>query len=112
MEVRVGLKRLRTKVQRLHREYEAMLVISNRLTIGDRGNLDRQKENITHATKSGLQRMIRGLQEAIKEYRTHFGFKAPSLELFQILDRVEMAAKNGKLLRITKDWIEEICTGY
>jgi len=111
MEIRSGLKRLKAKAQRLHRLYEAMLVISNSLTIAERQALERDKEQISNAKRSDLHRLIPDLEKALVVYRAEFGFKAPNSELIEILERSE-ATPEGKLLRVTKDWIEDLCSGY
>ncbi len=88
-----------------------MLVIANALTIETRQKLDLDKNRLSTASKADLRRNLPRLEAAIADFRRDLGFKASRSEIIDILEKVEASAE-GKLLRLSKDWIEDLCTGY
>src|SRR5690349_1080692 len=111
MVMKFAVDTLRKKAERLHREYEALCVVTNTLTISDRNRIDLEKEKIHAARKTELPKIIAQLEHAIFDRRKDWGFRVPTSKIVEILARVESAPK-GELVRISKAGISEICAGY
>jgi len=111
MAVKFAVDKLREKAKRLHREYEALCVFTNRLTTSDRRRVEFEREKLGTAKKSALPPIIRKLEQAISDFRKDWGFLVPNSEIVEILAEIESAPKD-ELARMSKAGIGDICTGY
>jgi hypothetical protein len=111
MAVKFAVDKLRDRAQRLHKEYEALCVLSNSLTINSRALLDSIKSLYADANKTRLREGISRLEKAIANLRRDFGFRVSNSEVLEIVEGFKELPENRTAL-MNKEWLDDICTGY
>ena len=111
MAVEFAVQKLRKKVHRLHREYTALCVIGNMLTVTDRDRFEREKQRFNDLNKHELHPIIQKLEKEIADVRRDFGVRVPNSVLVKLLDKIE-AMPADVLPQMNKMWLSEMCSRY
>jgi len=83
------LKKLRVKALERFREYEAIYVLINAMTVDIRKDFDRNKAGLENFNRNQLRSSIRRIEDEIKSLRDRYGITASNTTLEEILERIE-----------------------
>ena len=84
-------EKLRHRVLKRYRYYEALCIVTNRISVNDRKTFTDTKETILGANKSKLQKYAQEVELEIKKLRKHYGVMAEESEILEIALLVEKA---------------------
>jgi len=108
----IRLSGLRGKAQRLYREYAAILILTNQVTVQTKGQLDSSKAYILRSNKSELRELIQQLEEKIPRLRQEFGVISPRAELIRLSDMAEATPHEKPYLLIPKYLLQAFFSHY
>lgn len=93
------LSGVRLRLQRSLREYRAIRVLANQLSLEDRGRLDATIQSVSRMSVRAARERLQVVAEELREVRSKIGVKVPLavLESFSLPERL---ARAGKL----RDW--------
>jgi len=109
--VDIKLIKERAKVKSLFREYEAILVLLNLMTINRRLNYNRKRDEIDNFDKKALREFKEKIRSEISELRNLYGVKVSNSILVDCLEKIESEIGN-KLCYITKFKMKEFFKNY
>jgi predicted ester cyclase len=90
----IRLSGLRGKAQRLYREYAAILILTNQVTVERKKQLDASKAYILSSNKSEIRELIQHLEEEIPDYARNMGLSCHVRSWF--VSRIWQASPNEK----------------
>jgi len=106
----LGLVKARAKAKRLYRVYEAILAITNSLTISDKERVNAAYGRIERLDKSTLRKRLHELEKEVTQLRKRFGVKATDSQLLDILDKTQIVP--GRLLQVMKHHLSKLVSNY
>ena len=106
----LGLIKARAKAKRLYRVYEAILAITNSLTISDKERMNAAYGQIENLDKSTLRKRLHELEREVTQLRKRFGVKATDSQLLDILEKTQIVP--GRLLQVMKHHLGKLVSNY
>jgi hypothetical protein len=109
--IKFQIDKLRSKADRLLREYQAIYCLINGMTIQIRQDFKRDRGAIANRDKKELQKAITVCNHEIRELRKMYGVKAPNSDIIELAEMAE-SAPHGQFLLIPKYFLDDIFSDY
>lgn len=102
---------IRLKALRLYRIYEAILVLTNSMTVETRKGMEASKNAIKSKKGWEVRNFVKTIKMEVSKLKKHYGVKVSNLDLLKLLEEVE-SAPPGLFLLIPKYFLKEYFEFY